>query len=705
MGYAKHIGRVGALAVTLGVGLAIGSAPVAYADDSVTSATADSSSSPKNASSKDSAVKDSAAKDSAVKDSAVKDAATKESATKDSASKDSSSKDSGSKDSPGTKTKRRAKRSSTDTTTSESRRSAAKDTDKPTDAAPKDSSAVDALSKDDAKSVTPSVIAPRSSIVSRPKGKVESAAGKQSLTSATDSAITKVAATEAVTKSTALQTVSQPRPLVADVVRAVLQPLSGTGDGSPLQLPVLTAVLAAVRNELERNMARPGTTVVAQQTVSKMVKPDDRVSAAAVDTTPHVLVIGVDGTNLEKILADPENDNFFELMDQSTTAASTIVGHTTVSNPSWTTILTGVWGETAGVSNNVFVPGVYDRYPTVFNQLESQNPNIATTVIANWEGTAAIGQAGQNPADTVYFVPQIAGDTNWLATDDRVGELSVDAIRNTVAGTPSMQFTYFVGVDENGHMYGADSAEYKAAIANVDENLGAILDEVALREAAGEDWTIIVVTDHGIVGPHQPLDRGHGFQSPEETTTFVIADIAGDTCDGCMNNAYKIVDITPTVVSLFGVGQQTYFEGVPLANRSASTTTPVDLHQALNTAIDMYGYPDIVTNVALTVRTVATIVPYYIYDLKHSTLEQLQGNPLGDVATVPVSLFFDALYVATNVPAQIVARVTGVTGASIFPLLPPAWPTFPPVPDQTSTPDMFVASCGDGRTVIACRAV
>ena len=113
MGYAKHIGRVGALAVTLGVGLAIGSAPVAYADDSGTSATADSSSSPKNASSKDSAVKDSAAKDSAVKDSAVKDAATKESATKDSASKDSSSKDSGSKDSPGTKTKRRAKRSST----------------------------------------------------------------------------------------------------------------------------------------------------------------------------------------------------------------------------------------------------------------------------------------------------------------------------------------------------------------------------------------------------------------------------------------------------------------------------------------------------------------------------------------------------------------------------------------------------------------
>jgi len=36
--------------------------------------------------------------------------------------------------------------------------------------------------------------------------------------------------------------------------------------------------------------------------------------------------------------------------------------------------------------------------------------------------------------------------------------------------------------------------------------------------------------------------------------------------------------------------------------------------------------------------------------------------------------------VATNVPAQILARLTGVTGASIFPLLPP--PPFTPPPEQ-----------------------
>ncbi len=188
---------------------------------------------------------------------------------------------------------------------------------------------------------------------------------------------------------------------------------------------------------------------------------------------------------MKNILADPNNENFFKLMDNGTTAASTIVGHTTMSNPSWTSILTGVWGETAGVSNNVFTPGVYYKYPTVFNQLEARDPGIQTTAIADWEVTAAIGGAGSRPADHVLFVPQIAGDTDWLATDDEVGRLSVEAIKNTRADLPSFQYTYFIGVDTNGHMYGADSQQYKTAIENVDDNLGAIMTEVEKREATG----------------------------------------------------------------------------------------------------------------------------------------------------------------------------------------------------------------------------
>ncbi len=471
---------------------------------------------------------------------------------------------------------------------------------------------------------------------------------------------------------------------------AVLRPLMGPGTGSPIQMPLLTAMLSAVRDEFERIFLPRNTNVASQQTVAQLVDPTTPISPSAIGSVPHVLVIGTDGTMLKNILADDYNRNFFDLMNNGITAASTIVGHTTMSNPSWTTILTGVWGETAGVFNNVFTPWTYSKYPTVFNQLKTFNPAIQITDIADWEVTAAIGGTGKPSADKVLFVPQIEGDTNWKKTDDKVGDLSVAAIQDTVGAVPSFQFSYFIGVDTNGHMYGADSPEYKAAIRNVNDNLGKIMAAVRAREATGEDWSVIVTTDHGIVGRHTFADRGHGFQSPNETSTFVIADIAGDTCDGCMNNTYRITDITPTVEDLFGLAPKPYFDGVPLKDHAASTTKPVDLHQALNDAIDMYGYPDIITRVVLSLRTIAGIVPATVYEEKHSVTSQLPEE-----LAVPVGILFDGLYVVTNVPAQIFALLTGVTGANIFPLLPPDWPTFPPVPDQATVPEPTPLACGD----------
>ena len=117
-------------------------------------------------------------------------------------------------------------------------------------------------------------------------------------------------------------------------------------------------------------------------------------------------------------------------------------------------------------------------------------------------------------------------------------------------------------------MFGGDSIEYKEAIQRTDDNLGAILDAVEAREkatcaggsSACEDWTVIVVTDHG----HQPqLGFGHGFQSPDETETFVIVD-GPQFGDSVFNPDYEIVDVTPTVLSLFGAPQGSNFDGVPL---------------------------------------------------------------------------------------------------------------------------------------------
>lgn len=483
----------------------------------------------------------------------------------------------------------------------------------------------------------------------------------------------------------------------AEFVSTGLQPLAQPGpEVPPVQTPVMLAALGAVRDELERNTLRRKATASTQQAVTLLADP-----------SPNVLLIGVDGANLSRVLADPANANFFELIQSGTTAAASIAGHTTISNPSWSSILTGAWGEKTGVINNVFTPWTYDRWPTVFNQLETYNSAIQTTAIANWDVIAAIADAGSMPADDVRFVSQIEGDTDWLLTDDAVGDHTEAVIAAADPDVPNFVFSYFVGVDENGHLYGGASPQYADALLNFDRNLGEILDAVnAWETATGEQWTIIMVTDHG----HQPQQGlGHGFQSPDETSTFVIVENPDIFAEGAINLQYQIVDVTPTVMTLFGGPPPVDGDGVSVTELDGGNEFPANDEEALRDdlldAIATYGYPDIGTQLALGVRTIVTSVPYFVFGFTNQFTSALQAigdqdifliSLLAKVAILPVQLIGDIAYVATNVVAQIVARLTGVTGARIFPLWPPAPPSFPSTPEEATTMDAG-AACGDGR--------
>ncbi|MDN4517022.1 MULTISPECIES: alkaline phosphatase family protein [Mycolicibacterium] len=624
MGYSNHIGRVGALAVTLGVGWAVASAPgVAHAEPSAPSASSESSSTTTTSNEESSAKVGTTADDGAA---APDDEAEKEVAEADDEEVVDEDED---------------------------------EDEEAEDAEAQDVEAQDAVDVEDTDSVD-----------------------------VDDAEYAEAAVVTLVSDQVTSEPAPQPEPAPA-------APMGGSA---------MLASLAAVRDELERNVIRRNT--VATQ-----------VTALA-DETPNVLLIGVDGTNLSRVLANPATTtNFFSLIQNGTTAASTIVGHTTISNPSWSSILTGAWGEKTGVINNIFTPWTYEKWPTVFTQLETLDGDIVTTSIANWNVISGIADSGLG-ADTVVNVSQVEGDTNWLLTDDEVGDLTEAAIAAASADAANFMFSYFVGVDENGHLYGGDSPEYAAAVANFDRNLGEILQAVSTWEAAtGEKWTIIMVTDHG----HQAQKGlGHGFQSPDETSTFVIASNPELFGQGVINLKYSIVDVTPTVLSLFGFEPAEDSDGVPLTDLDDADVTPVDNDAALRGAlldiIGKYGYPDIGTTLALGARTIFASVPYYVDMLTTGITDSLQTiadagifliSPLAQLAIVPVKFVGDLAYVATNFVAQIVARLTGVTGASIFPLWPPAPPTFPESPEELSTPDLVALVCSDGRVssaVFACGA-
>jgi hypothetical protein len=388
-----------------------------------------------------------------------------------------------------------------------------------------------------------------------------------------------------------------------------------------------------------------------------------------VDTPTHVLLIGTDGTNLSKILEytyDEPDSGFRAAMDGGVTGATSLVGHTTISGPSWSTILTGALDNKTGVINNLFNPAPYDAWPTVFNLIEYNKPAVNTAVVANWRYINDIADAGGYAADVNEFVE--FRDT-WEDTDDDVAASTIDLINATSGSESSFIFSYQVGVDEAGHLHGGGSPEYAAAVVNTSENIDAILDAIATWEDnnPGQQWTVIITTDHG---HQQSTGLGHGFQSPNETSSFVIFDIEGDdTNDGKQNLAYTTADITPTIVEMFGIAQRSDFDGVPMQTKNTSIVDPgANLKQTLNDAIAMYGYPNIGTDIALGVRTVFASIPYFIDGFVTDISEQLQSivdqdifliSALAGLTELAVDFTGGLLVGVTQAIARVVATLTG----------------------------------------------
>jgi arylsulfatase A-like enzyme len=413
------------------------------------------------------------------------------------------------------------------------------------------------------------------------------------------------------------------------------------------------------------------------------------IVASAVAEPTHVLLIGTDGTNMSKILEyayDEPTSGFRILMDQGVTGTTSFVGHTTLSGPSWSTILTGAWDNKTGVFNNIFSPVPYNSWPTAINLIEYNTPEVDTAVFANWQYINDIAGAGGYPADVNDFV---AFDTSWEDTDDLVAQRTIDLINTTSASDSTFVFSYQVAVDEAGHAAGGDSPEYRAALINTSENIAAIMGAIDAWEAAnpGQQWTVITTTDHG----HQPqAGFGHGFNSPLETSSFVIFDLEGnDADDGLQNLGYSNTDITPTVLNLFGIAQRSDFDGVPLQTKATGVVAPVDLKQSITDALGLYGFPDPITDFTLSLRTVVGAVPYFLNGFVENITGLLQGvvdqqifviSTLAQVAELAVGFIGGALVDVTQVIAGVVARLTG-SGA-----IPPTDPPLPPNPGASLAP-------------------
>lgn len=275
---------------------------------------------------------------------------------------------------------------------------------------------------------------------------------------------------------------------------------------------------------------------------------------------PKVLLIGIDGVRPDVLaeVATPELDALaadgFIVTDARTTTPS-------VSGPAWSSMLTGVWPEKHGVVDNDFVGERYDLFPDFLTRAERSRPELRTAAVVDWlpliqadDGATAVG----SEVDVRHALDGY--EHGWDVADSISAVRAAEALHDGVDAL----FVYLGNPDETSHEHGSIGAEYRSAIALADRHVGVVLSALRGRPTyASEDWLVLVSTDHG-----RRADGGHGGNSPEETTTLVIASGAGARGAPPPEPVF-IVDVAATALAHLGIGLEPAWalDGRPLTNR------------------------------------------------------------------------------------------------------------------------------------------
>jgi hypothetical protein len=222
-----------------------------------------------------------------------------------------------------------------------------------------------------------------------------------------------------------------------------------------------------------------------------------------------VLFIGVDGVRSDAL----------QLANTPTWDSLTSVGlftytswHVgiTVSGPSWSSMLTGVWQDKHGVTDNSYTGSDFNSYPYFVTRAKEHIPNLKAIEVSSWTPMCDVSVGG-----AVY-------NNGWDASLNPPTDDAVEAVAVTQLLDPDLDvlFVHIDDVDAQGHGNGFSPTvnPYMSQIEYVDGQIRTILNALKNRaNYANEDWLVLMTTDHGGIG------TGHGGPTTDEREIWWVA--------------------------------------------------------------------------------------------------------------------------------------------------------------------------------------
>jgi len=287
--------------------------------------------------------------------------------------------------------------------------------------------------------------------------------------------------------------------------------------------------------------------------LSAWAQPADRGS------TPHIIVIGIDGLSVDGI-AKAKAPRLRELISRSAWTMEARGVMPTLSSPNWTSMITGAGTEQHGVTSNghlrrliEFQPVLRDSagiFPTVFEALRTQRPSSRIAVFHDWPG----------------FADLLEKDAPDVLKHEHGAVRTVEAAAQYwTENRPELMFLQLDNVDQAGHEFGWSSSAYSRAVDHADADVGVILDMLE-KLSASQSTFVLVTSDHGGKG------HNHGKNSLEEMQIPWIL-TGPETVPGRIAAPVYTFDTAATIAWIFGINLSEYAIGRPVVAAFNSPAT------------------------------------------------------------------------------------------------------------------------------------
>lgn len=267
----------------------------------------------------------------------------------------------------------------------------------------------------------------------------------------------------------------------------------------------------------------------------------------------HVVLVGIDGWGAYSVPKAHDIPNIRYFMDNGcyTLKDRTVLPSASAIN--WASMFMGVPTEMHGYtqwnSRTPEIPssliGKHNMCATIFSVVRDQMPSAETGCLFEWDGIKYL-------VDTLS-ISHVAQAADGEKDPMQIANMSADYIK---AKKPQFVAVCIDQVDHTGHAEGHDTPAYYSTLANVDKEIGVIMQ--AVKDAGMWDNTVFILTaDHG------GINKGHGGQTLQEMQIPFI--ICGKNIKKGMviTDAMMQYDCPATIAEIFGLQRPQSWRGVP----------------------------------------------------------------------------------------------------------------------------------------------